>query len=73
MPNEFSNAPYTLVRQKPKFGLTIKKMTPEEEQAARDVEIQERGGHLHDTVKIDPFSKSFQEKEFGNRTPIKTA
>ncbi len=39
----------------------------EEQRAARDVEIQQRGGRLHDTIKVDPFSKHYQDKEFGNR------
>ena len=41
----------------------------DEQRAARDVEIQQRGGKLHDTIKIDPFSKHYQDKEFGQRKP----
>jgi hypothetical protein len=79
MLQEFAAAPYKLARQKSKDSQPwnrsqiVIEPTPEqaeEQRAARDVEVQQRGGHLHDTIKIDPFTKSYMEKERGVQKPI---
>ncbi len=43
----------------------------EEQRTARDVQIQQRGGLYHDTIKIDPFQKGY--KAPSRRDPIKRA
>jgi hypothetical protein len=56
------------VKQQPQNRSRIVVEPSDEERAARDVEIQQRGGYLHDTIKIDPFSPSYGRKEFGPRS-----
>ncbi len=78
MPNDYELAHQERQKeQEPEhhFGLVIKPPPEqsEEQRAARDVEIQQRGGHLHDTIKIDPFSKSWGKKEFYGKKPITRA